>query len=55
MEGRVAGIHADMIAHSSFFLRDLHNDSLHTQVEVKEHTLAVFPRTRLRYSKKLWH
>ena len=36
MEGRVAGIDADVIARSSSSLRDARDDSLHTEVEASE-------------------
>ena len=36
MEGRVAGIDADVIARSSSFLRDARDESLHTEVEASD-------------------
>ena len=36
MEGRVAGIDADVIAHSSSSLKDARDESLHTEVEASD-------------------
>ena len=36
MEGRVAGIYADVIARSRSSLRDARDESLHTEVEASD-------------------
>ena len=44
MEGRVAGIDADVIARSSSSLRDARDESLHTEVEASDASWLSSPR-----------